>query len=98
MRQFDTPKNQKWLAENLTEDQQKIWLSKNRKEYNFENNENEKNSFEIERKHHIRVINDKIREINELGFSFDTNIIDRENLADYFLDEIEIKREEIREK
>lgn len=98
MRQFDTPKNQKWLAENLTEHQQKIWLSKNRKEYNFENHENEKNSFEIEKQHHIRVINDKIREINELGFNFDANITDRDILTDYFLDEIETKRTEITQK
>ncbi len=71
MNQFKTPKNQKWLSENLNEEQQKIWLSKNRKEYNFEKNESKENSFEKERQHHIRVINDKIREIGRLGLVFE---------------------------
>lgn len=98
MRQFDTPANQKWLNENLNPEQQKIWLDKNRAEFEIKNNSEElENNSSENIAHHIRVANDKINEINSFGFEFN-NFDNLSELEKYFNETIKKQKSQIKQK
>lgn len=85
-KQYDTENNNKWLAENLTEEQQKIWLSSNREEISLDQEINDKsinnlnNLIEENYNNCINIIN----LINELWFNFKTNFDKYWQLLEYY--------------
>jgi hypothetical protein len=87
LEQYNTPKNQKWLRDNLTQDQARIWLSENARRFDT-STETEKNytSHITQQRisHHHEVAVSKIHSINQLGFAFITEFQDTGSLIKYY--------------
>ena len=93
--QYDTENNRKWLEKHLTQQQIKIWLSPNIKEFEIENNDSKDGRQNIEKKikHHYEVAIQKIKVLNEnYQTEYDTNFRKYGDLLNYF--DKKIKKEE----
>lgn len=104
LNQYNTEKNQQWLADNLTQDQQKVWLAPSVKEIDVswdnsnaawaQNNSNTNNRIE----NHVAIAVQKIKEINTLGFSFKVDFSDSWELQKVYNMEIKKYEEDIKSK
>ncbi len=102
LNQYKTEKNQEWISKKLNKKQKDIWLSKNRKIVEI-NNENKNNSelninikTEIENK--LEISEKKIKEINNLWFKFKIDFKKAWECVNYFRKEISPKENEIKSK
>lgn len=105
LNQYKTTGNINWLDKNLSKEQQNIWLSKNRKEINIDNDFNDENqenysdeNLESRINNHIEISIKKIEDLNELWFEFETHFENKWEIKKYFNLEIKKKEEEIKTK
>lgn len=92
LNQYNTNKNIDWLNNYLTKNQQKIWLSANKKEITLENNN--KNNEILDQNllsrinNHFEIAILKLHEINKLWFDFKTIYSNPSQLVNYFYSEL----------
>jgi len=97
--QYNTKNNIEWIKNNLSKEQTKIWLWKNEKKYDIENNNEDnlnENNIQIKLDDHLEISIKKIIEFNKkYKKDFDINFNKTSNLVNYFYKIINKEREEL---